>query len=59
MALGEIPQGVGEPFTWDESIQIPLQAEQMWKEVANGIDKSQTGASIVVGLVRSLIQTAL
>lgn len=59
MAPGEIPQGVGEPFTWDDSVQVPLQAEQMWKEVANGIDKNQTGASIVVGLIRSLIRTAL
>jgi hypothetical protein len=44
MVPGETPLGAGEPYSWNESFQIPVQAQQMWKEVANGIDKSQTGA---------------
>jgi hypothetical protein len=45
MAPGEIALGAGEPYTWDESVQVPLQVQQIWKEVALGIDKSQTGES--------------
>ena len=45
MAPGEIALGAGEPYTWDESVQVPLQVQQIWNEVAVGIDKSQTGES--------------
>ena len=45
MAPGEIALGAGEPYTWDKSVQVPLQVQQIWKEVALGIDKSQTGES--------------
>jgi hypothetical protein len=43
MAPGEIALGAGEAYAWDDSVQVPPNDQQMWKEVANGIDKSQTG----------------
>jgi hypothetical protein len=32
------------PYSWDESALPPTEVFQLWTEVGNGIDKSQTGA---------------
>jgi len=42
MAPGEIALGAGEPYTWDESVEVPIPVQQIWREVGLGIDKSQT-----------------
>ena len=34
---------VGEAYIWDQSVQLPQEAILKWQEVAQGIDKSQTG----------------
>ena len=51
MAPGEIPQGAGEPYVWDESVLVTPQAQQMWKDVATGIDRNQTGADSYLATV--------
>jgi hypothetical protein len=33
----------GDPYVWDESAVPPIETRNLWKEVAKGIDKSQTG----------------
>jgi hypothetical protein len=43
MTAGEEPMSVGEAYVWDQSVQLPQEAILKWQEVAQGIDKSQTG----------------
>lgn len=31
------------PYSWDEASLPPSESIQLWNEVGNGIDKSQTG----------------
>jgi hypothetical protein len=33
----------GDPYVWDENALPPIETRNLWKEVAKGIDKSQTG----------------
>ena len=45
MATGEEnPKSPGEPYVWDRNAQPPSDVRRLWKEVAAGIDTSQTGA---------------
>jgi hypothetical protein len=43
MTAGEEPMSVGETYLWDQSVPLPQDAIRKWQEVAQGIDKSQTG----------------
>lgn len=50
MTMGqEPPKEGGDAYVWDQS-PIPQDATRLWKEVANGIDNSQTGKIIAVML---------
>jgi hypothetical protein len=40
------------PYSWDDSALPPTEVFQLWTEVGNGIDKSQTGAFPMVILCR-------
>jgi hypothetical protein len=42
-AEGE-PPSEETPYGWDETAPAPAEVFQLWTEVGNGIDKSQTGA---------------
>lgn len=33
----------GDPYVWDDSAEPSVETRNLWKEVAKGIDKSQTG----------------
>jgi hypothetical protein len=44
-AEGEPPSDE-TPYVWDESAPAPAEVFQLWTEVGNGIDKSQTGAFV-------------
>jgi hypothetical protein len=47
-AEGE-PPSEETPYSWDDSALPPTEVFQLWTEVGNGIDKSQTGAFLDAG----------
>jgi hypothetical protein len=44
---------IGDPYVWDDSVEPPPEARNLWKEVAKGIDKNQTGEWKVLTTARS------
>lgn len=41
MALRDEPPP-GDPYTWDASVEVPPAEQQLWAEVATGLEKNQT-----------------
>jgi hypothetical protein len=47
MKAGEAPPSEGDAYVWDQSLPLPQDALRKWQEVAQGIDKSQTGEEMM------------
>jgi hypothetical protein len=47
MTAGEVPPSEGDAYIWDQSLSLPQDAVRKWQEVAQGIDKSQTGKAMM------------
>ena len=43
MTAGVATPQQAKPYVWDESRRPPQETLQLWTDVGNGLDKSQTG----------------
>jgi hypothetical protein len=47
MTAGEEPPSEADAYIWDQSLPLPQDPVRKWQEVAQGIDKSQTGEEMM------------